>query len=74
MTTNSNGGIYRRGEGEPTEMEAFDALPSEVRVLLRECYFNWSAAQINRALRLGMSVPLIISGISHEDQERARTQ
>jgi hypothetical protein len=44
MTTNSSGGIYRRGEGEPTEMEAFDAPPSEVRVLLRECYFNWSAA------------------------------
>jgi len=39
MTTSSSGGIYRRGEGEPTEMEAFDALPPEVRALLRECYF-----------------------------------
>jgi hypothetical protein len=55
MTTNSSGGIYPRGEGEPTEMEAFDALPPEFRTLLRECYFNWSAAQIDRALRLGMS-------------------
>jgi hypothetical protein len=36
MTTNSSIVVAR---ASPSRMEAFDALPPELRALLRECYF-----------------------------------